>query len=313
MIQELVRLDFRSRPPFERLEALLCAYHELAEGGSIVIITDNEPRPLFARLYEAHRNAFVWDQQYVGDREWTTRITRRHAIESPTAIQWLEFCPVFLRVGKRAMTLLQSPSQSVSKRGTIILRRDEVPAFVGVLVDGLLESTGDYNGEREFALYEIKPFEVFAAMESLDGGRGIANIKVVSDTATYLRIDLQTFREALSHDMELQCAISRATIQRYRSLTTAFGASLSLPMLGRVALALLPYAVPEPGMQRALSPLPSMTQSELAVVVGSVKEVVARTISALEAKGGLQREHGHIAFLDRSRLLELSEEVESAR
>lgn len=312
MIQDLTCLDFRARLSFERLEALLRAYGRLAEGDSIVIITDNEPRPLFARLYEAHRNAFVWDERCIGEREWTTRITRRRTVEKPTAIQWLGFCPVFLRVSEQAMTILQSPSQSVSKRGTIVCCRDEMPAFVGVLVDGLLQATSDYNGEREYALYEIKPFEVFAAMEGVDGGRSIANVKVLSDTATYLRIDQRTFREAMSSDMELQIAMSRVAVQRFRSLSVAFGASLSLPMPSRVALALLPYAAPEAGMQRALAPLSSMTQSEVAVAVGSVKEVVARTISVLEAKNGLRRKQGHIAFLDRSRLLELSEEIGSA-
>ncbi len=207
------------------------------------------------------------------------------------------------------VVLQRSLSSSQSKRGTAIVRRDEAPAFVGVLLDGLLGASGDYNGEREFALYEIKPFEMFAVMEVLDGGRSIANIRVLSETAEYLRIEPNSLREAMTIDETLRTTISRTVAQRFRSLAVAFGASLSLPMISRVALALLPYAAPEAGMQRALPPLPSMTQLDLAVSVGSVKEVVARTISHLESEGGLRREHGHIVLLDRSKLIELSEDA----
>lgn len=302
--------DLRTKAPHERVEILLDAYARLSQSKSLSIITEIEPRSLFARLYESHRNDFVWDQQYVGEREWVTQITRSPGNVPSATLRHIACCPSLFSVGAPALAILQrNMSESYSKRGMLILRRDEQPPYVGLLCDGLLAASGDYNGEREFSLYDVKPFEIFGAMEILDGGRSIANVRVLSESATYWRIDVDAFRDAIAADEGLRAAMCRLAVQRFRCLALAYGASLTLPMASRVALALLPFAAPEPGMQPALLPLAGMTQSQLAVLVGSVKEVVARTISALEGAGGLRRERGHIAFLDRSKLLELSERV----
>jgi Crp-like helix-turn-helix domain len=56
----------------------------------------------------------------------------------------------------------------------------------------------------------------------------------------------------------------------------------------------------------ALLPQQKITQIQLAAMVGSVKEVVARTIADFEALGALRRERGHVAYLNRQLLMDLT-------
>ncbi|HVA26600.1 MAG TPA: helix-turn-helix domain-containing protein, partial [Candidatus Baltobacteraceae bacterium] len=60
----------------------------------------------------------------------------------------------------------------------------------------------------------------------------------------------------------------------------------------------------------ALAPLPNLTQAHIAASAGTVKEVAARAIAELETGGYLLREHGHIRFLDRQKLVDLIRESE---
>lgn len=74
----------------------------------------------------------------------------------------------------------------------------------------------------------------------------------------------------------------------------------------RVAAALLPYSSDAPGIHPADPALQKITQIQLAAMVGSVKEVIARTIADFEASGALRRERGHIAYLNREALMHLA-------
>jgi hypothetical protein len=97
--------------------------------------------------------------------------------------------------------------------------------------------------------------------------------------------------------------------QRIRLLADALAVQGSLPILGRIARVLLPYAMPERGLVPAASSLSTITQSQIAAAGGTVKEVAARAIAELESRSALRREHGHIRYLDREVLLELIQDV----
>jgi DNA-binding GntR family transcriptional regulator len=49
-----------------------------------------------------------------------------------------------------------------------------------------------------------------------------------------------------------------------------------------------------------------MSQTELAVIAGTAKEVAARAVAELEAAGVLKRRNGHIALVDREKLKEVA-------
>jgi CRP-like cAMP-binding protein len=131
-------------------------------------------------------------------------------------------------------------------------------------------------------------------------GRTVA----VSKTARYATVPFDVVRDLAHREPELLIALGASCAQRTRGLASTLAAQVSKPILVRVAGALLPYAPPAQGLDLALPPLPTMTQSQIAAAAGTVKEVAARAISELERMGAVRRERGHVRYLNRSKLLE---------
>jgi len=123
---------------------------------------------------------------------------------------------------------------------------------------------------------------IFGVTEFFDGGEAVGRTVVASKTARYVSIPFAAVREAGLREPELFIALGAVNAQQNRSLTTTIASHVSKPTLARVASALLPYAVPARGLERALPPLAQMTQSQVAAAAGTVKEVAARAIAELE-------------------------------
>ena len=51
-----------------------------------------------------------------------------------------------------------------------------------------------------------------------------------------------------------------------------------------------------------MAPALRLTQQDLAAMVGTAREVVARALRSLEESGAIKREEGHIRVLDRKAL-----------
>ena len=60
------------------------------------------------------------------------------------------------------------------------------------------------------------------------------------------------------------------------------------------------------GLTIALPTLDGITQSDLAVAAGTVKEVVNRSLGVLEESGAIERVAGRIARLDRELLTQIA-------
>jgi CRP-like cAMP-binding protein len=137
----------------------------------------------------------------------------------------------------------------------------------------------------------------------------MARIAVFSKSAHILKVPWDAVSRVAARYPELTNALGIVMAQRVRLLADALSVQGSLPILGRIARVLLPYAMPERGLAPAATSLSTITQSQIAAAGGTVKEVAARAIAELETRKALRREHGHIRYLDREVLLELIQDV----
>ncbi|MGA9943902.1 MAG: helix-turn-helix domain-containing protein, partial [Candidatus Cybelea sp.] len=158
-------------------------------------------------------------------------------------------------------------------------------------------------------LYEIFPYELFGVAEYFDRGMKMARISVFSKTAHVMKLPWDVVSRVAGRYPELTNALGIVMAQRLRLLADALSVQGSLPILGRIARVLLPYAMPERGLAPAAASLSTITQSQIAAAGGTVKEVAARAIAELESRKALRREHGHIRYLDRAVLKELIQDV----
>lgn len=305
-------IDLRGLPVWERPDLVRKALDRLPSGASLTLITENEPRALSSRITQDRPERFVVETRRVASRVWQLRLTHRQgeASDRNSASQHLSRCPPFaaLDVGVRA-ELAASAVWQTGRRGQTLVADDSDWPFIGMVTDGIVARANGGGRERERILYEIFPYELFGVAEYFDRGLKMARIAVFSKTAHVLKIPWEVVSRVAARYPELTNALGIVMAQRVRLLADALSVQGSLPILGRIARVLLPYAMPERGLVPASASLSTITQSQIAAAGGTVKEVAARAIAELESRKALRREHGHIRYLDREVLLELIQDV----
>ena len=72
-------LDCRRRGPAARVSALLSHFDSLAPGESVVVESEEEPRPLLAALQSQRKGLFEWSPLEEGRGRWRVEVFRRGA------------------------------------------------------------------------------------------------------------------------------------------------------------------------------------------------------------------------------------------
>jgi CRP-like cAMP-binding protein len=224
--------------------------------------------------------------------------------------QQLSRCHAFaaLDAGVREELAAAAVWQTGRRGQTLVAENADWP-FIGMVTEGIVARANGGGRERERILYEIFPYELFGVAEYFDRGFKMARIAVFSKSARVLKVPWEVVSRVAARYPELTNALGIVMAQRIRILADALNVQGSLPILGRIARVLLPYAMPERGLVPAAASLSTITQSQIAAAGGTVKEVAARAIAELESRSALRREHGHIRYLDREVLLELIQDV----
>jgi CRP-like cAMP-binding protein/uncharacterized protein (DUF2249 family) len=300
-------VDVRGLPTWERPGIIREALDRLPDGVAITLITENEPRGLASRIVQRQRGELICEPRRIGRQEWHITL-RRIPVDGDrlSAVGVLRRAGVFAGLDERAREVLASSAAIFTlRRGQAVVESDTEWPYIGVVCEGVfaLASNGDDRRDRIF--FEVFPYEVFGEMEAFDEALMFGRVVALSKSARYIRLPRADVLQAAQEFPSVLASLARVTTQRARHVMEALVAQPTMPIVVRIARALLPYSMPERGLSPAAFPLPGMTQAQIAASAGTVKEVAARAISDLEEAGLLQRERGHIRYLDRQRLLEL--------
>lgn len=158
------------------------------------------------------------------------------------------------------------------------------------------------NG-REQVLNIIPPGGHFNTVPMFDGGPCPANAEALSD------VDLLVLqRHALHAVVEAHPALALALLGeftgRLRHLVDLVDSLALHSVQGRVAdLLLLQAEAAERG-----EVVIALTQAEMAARIGTVREMVSRTLKSFEAQGLIRLERGVVTLFDRAGLAALREE-----
>lgn len=300
-------IDLRAVPFWERAESVSARVRELPDGGSVSFLTDAEPRALLAHVEQSNPGRLCVAVRCLREGHWQATLTR---IEFDPQASMIEAAitrgAVFSALGQPQRDHLAAAMRERSARKGDGIPADGVLRGIGLVLEGTL---GVFigAGTRERLLYQVFAGEPFGEVEFFDGGAPLGRTVAVSKELRYAVAPADLVRNLAGESPAFRAALEAAVAQRARRFAGALAAQTAQTILARIADALLPYAVPQRGMQPALPPLRSMTQLQLAAAAGTVKEVAARAIADLERAGALRRERGHIAYLDRVKLLETIE------
>lgn len=304
-----VRLDVRTLAPPQRHPRIFALFDELAPEGTLVLISDHEPRPLRAEFEHKRPDAHRWTQRHMGDGRWEVRLRQAGAgpAHSPVSAT-LSRSLLRQHLDAESLDRLAYHARRVGlKRNQTIADQAIHWPYVGIVERGIVQATIATSTGREQTMFEILPNDVFGEIAMLDGGCTPLRYTAVTADTFVLLLPLEHLRSVIEHFPGVSTAFGMAAAQHFRSVVDHFAAHLSRSTTARVARALLPYAQPSGGMSEALEPLPSLTQNDVAMRAGTVKEVVSRALAELEAARALERRAGHIVLLDRAKLTAAAE------
>jgi len=292
-------------PTWERHAYIYAAFDSLDHGGSLLIVTDHEPRPLRLQLEQVRPRQFIWAQRHLGIGRWDVTLRRIVTSDSDVADSLLTFlrrCAVLSEAREETrQAFAQIATERTVNAGTSIVEQDAQWPYLGLVRAGSLGAIIGSTTGREQRLFDVLTCDTFGDIETLDGGRTLARIIATTATRVVL-VPRGIVVSAMTNDSGFARALAAICAQRTRALADAFSAQVAQPAIVRVAAAILPYAPPEAGLSPSLEPLRSMTQAQIAAIAGTAKEVAARAVAELEAIGAIQRIKGHIALVNRQKL-----------
>lgn len=184
----------------------------------------------------------------------------------------------------------------------LFLRGDPAPGLY-VVTDGRVKLTRESAGGREQVLHVVVAGEHFNAVPVFDGGPCPANAQALGDV-TLILFPNDVLRAATRRHPDLAVALLNEFGVFLRRLVNLVDDLALHTVQGRLARLLLERAeaaadgtVPGP-----------LTQAEMAARLGTVREMVGRTLKTFEGLGLITIERGAITVRDRAGLEAQSEE-----
>ena len=149
---------------------------------------------------------------------------------------------------------------------------------------------------REHVLAYLGPGESFNLVPALDGGPSLATVDAVTATTLYT-IPCERFRHIVRKHPEAALAVMEHLAAEVRRLNDAVENLALHTVRTRLARFLLAQAQADD-----LQPSHHWTQEEIATHIGTVREMVGRTLRAFAAAGLIRRQRGRVVVVDRERL-----------
>jgi CRP/FNR family transcriptional regulator len=155
---------------------------------------------------------------------------------------------------------------------------------------------------REYVLEYILPGQAFNLAAALDGGANLASGEALTRTTTYA-IHCERFREFVrDHPSVAAIALARLSGQVRHLSDTVEDLALH-SVRARLARFLLNSG------DEGDAPARHWTQEEIAAHIGSVRDVVGRTLRVFGRSGLIRRERGRLVITDREGLEEEAQYV----
>ena len=183
------------------------------------------------------------------------------------------------------------------EQGEVIFLQDDPDAGLFLVESGAVKICRHSKDGREHILQLIHPGDTFNDVAALDGGVNPATAIAFSTTRLW-RVARKDLRGITLRHPDLAWALIESLARRARFLVASVQNLAMRDVRGRLAKLLLEQAE---AVERGETPVP-LTQEEMANRLGTVREVVGRTLRALAADGIIAMERQHIVVVDRTQL-----------
>jgi CRP/FNR family cyclic AMP-dependent transcriptional regulator len=144
---------------------------------------------------------------------------------------------------------------------------------------------------REYVLHSLGPGQCFNLASALDGGHNLATVTALTD-AVIDAVPVDVFRQIVRAHPELAMVLLEHLASHVRRLSDAVEDLALYTVRTRLARCLLsPTNGDAPSVKY-------WTQGELAAHIGTVRDVVGRTLRTFSQEGLIRRERGRVVVTD---------------
>jgi CRP-like cAMP-binding protein len=191
--------------------------------------------------------------------------------------------------------------ERTAQRGDFVLDEGEPGEILYFVVSGAAQEVKTSAEGKEQILRIIRPGESFNDVPVFDGGPSLASVVAMGPVILYgvSRADIAII---LRNHPRVAANAIKVLAERVRHFASLVEDLSFRPVVGRVAKLLLEYAADGPG------PRPRLTQQEMAAMVGTAREMVGRSLKALEEKGAIRIDRHRIVVVDKEALRETAGE-----
>jgi len=189
-------------------------------------------------------------------------------------------------------------------RGKVLLTGGEPCPGLYFVASGSLKVFQVSPEGREQVLMVAGPGQTFNDVPVFDGGPNPASVEGLEPSTVGL-IPKDSIEGLVRRYPEVARGMLQVFARRLRLLVSLVTSLSLLSVEGRVGQVLLTYADTSPQPRARLR----VSQQDLAAMVGTTREVVARSLRSLEEGGAIRRLQTEIEVMDKKRLAELVEQA----
>jgi CRP-like cAMP-binding protein len=198
------------------------------------------------------------------------------------------------------------------RKGEVILWEGEKCEGLYVVLHGKVKVFKRSDQGREQTLLIVGPGRTFNDVPVFDGGANPGSVAALESSAIALLPKMQILR-LVERNPAIAMAVIRVLAARMRNFTLAVEDLALRTVTARVARALMDWT----GGHATLAEIPaesnvSLTQSQLAAMTGTVREVVQRALKTLEQQGAIKLSRARITVLDPAVLRKWQEQTTPA-
>ena len=190
--------------------------------------------------------------------------------------------------------------EKTAERGEVILLEGESAEVLFFVVSGVVKIFKTSAEGKEQILSIVRPGESLNEVSIFDGGPNPTSAQAMGPVVLYglIKDELKTI---LQDHPQVALNIIKVLADRVRQLVALVEDLSFRHVIGRVARILLEHAGDGTG------PRPRLTQHEMAAMAGTAREVVGRSLKALEEEGAIRLERHRIVITDKEALEETVE------
>jgi CRP-like cAMP-binding protein len=216
----------------------------------------------------------------------------------------LEFLKSILYFSDLGLAELESIRKLVFEktvdRTEMVLLEGEPAANLYFVASGVVQVFKTSAEGKEQILSIVRPGESFNDVPIFDGGLNTASARAMGPVILY-GIKKNDMEAILVDHPQIALNVIKVLAGRVRHLVSLVEDLSFRHVIGRVAKILLEHA--GGGTARE----PRLTQQEMAAMAGTAREVVGRTIKALEEEGAIKLDRHRIIIRDKKALQEIME------